>query len=427
MNQTEKSVLEYLDQNQKRLYKLLSDLIRVDTQNGVDHGSESRCENLILGEYRRLGLETARYCPDEVPGVKESAGYLNGRGTDSRPNFSGTYHAEAPKGRVMLAAHTDTMPTGDRKLWSVDPLGGVIRDGRIYGRGASDNKFGIASSILAFEAVRAAGVELDHDVVLESYCDEEYGGGNGALAASLREKCDTIINMDGGNYEIWSCSMGGQGMTIRVKANEPQDSASLVIDALQVIRDELKFFFQKRYEELAVDPYFVGTDMQRSAVRIHEFKAGDNACDLDFGNMNFVYYSNKPQEVLHAELCEAERRIRARLGGMGVGTDGFQPTTRFFYCLSLPSKDPMLQKLKGAAEEVAGRAVKISGACMSDLSIFLKFGSPRSVNFGLLRDFRLYGGAHQPDEFVTLEQLLQHCKAIALFLLRWCTRQNLRI
>lgn len=420
MDHLEQSVLAYLDAHQDRLYRLLSKLIQIDTQNGITHGAEERCEDLILGEYRRLGLRAERYFPDQTPGVRESAGYLPGRGTDRRPNFSGTYHAEHPRGRVMLAAHTDTMPLGDPSIWTVDPLGGVMRDGRIYGRGASDNKFGIASSILAMEAVQACGAALESDVVLESYCDEEYGGGNGALAASLRDQCGAIVNMDGGNYEIWSCSMGGQGQSIRVAADEPQDSAALVIDALQIVREELRPFFRNRYEELAADRYFAGTDMQRSAVRIHEFRAGDNACDLDFGNMNFVYYSNRSQEVLRAELEAAEERIRARLAPMGVHTKGFQPTTRFFYCLSLPDEDPMLVTLKGAAEEASGRPVRISGACMSDLSIFLKFGSPRSVNFGILRDFRLYGGAHQPDEFVTQEELLHHCKALCLFLLRWC-------
>ena len=105
---------------------------------------------------------------------------------------------------------------------------------------------------------------------------------------------------------------------------------------------------------------------------------------------------------------------------MGVRTDGFKPLSRFFYCLSVPDEDVTLQTLKKSAEEAAGHPVKISGACLSDLSMFLKFGSPVSMNFGILRDFRLYGGAHQFDEFVEQKELHEHCKAIALFLLRWC-------
>ena len=76
--------------------------------------------------------------------------------------------------------------------------------------------------------------------------------------------------------------------------------------------------------------------------------------------------------------------------------------------------------MKQAAEEVSGRPVGISGACLSDLSVFLKYGSSVSLNFGLVRDFKLYGGAHQFDEFVEQKELREHCKALALFLLRWC-------
>jgi len=419
MKHLEERILDYLDNNQDRLYELLSKLIKIDSQNYITHGDEYRCRELILSEYKKLELYAEEYYPDDVPGIKECPGYLPGRGTDKRPNFCGTYRAQNPAKCIMLAAHTDTMPLGERELWSVDPLGGEIKDGRIYGRGAGDNKFGIASSIMAMEALKKCGIELESDVVLESYCDEEYGGGNGALAASLRNKYDTIVNMDGGNYEIWSCSMGGQGLTIKVTAQEPQDSAALIIDSLQIIREELKDFFNNRYKELAEDRYFAGTDMQRSAVRIHEFKAGNGACDLDFGNLNFVYYSNKPEEELQNEIVEAEERIRNRLEKIGIKTEGFKPTTRFFHCLSLPDEDTMLQTLKKAAEQACGNEVKISGACMSDLSIFLKFGTPNSINFGILRDFKLYGGAHQTDEFVTQEEFLNHCKALTLFLIRW--------
>lgn len=419
MRHLEEQVLTYLDDNRNRLYELLSKLVKIDSQNYITHGDEVNCRELILSEYRRLGLEAEEYCPDNVPGIKECPGYLAGRGTDKRPNFCGTYRVQNPAKCIMLAAHTDTMPIGERELWRVEPLGGEIRDGRIYGRGSGDNKFGIASSVMAMEALIKCGIQLESDIILEAYCDEEYGGGNGALAASLRNRCDTIVNTDGGNYEIWSCSMGGQGLGIKITAREPQDSAALVIDGLQIVREELEGFFNNRYGELAEDRYFAGTDMQRSAVRIHEFKAGNNACDLDFGNLNFVYYSNKPEEELHNEIAEAEKRIRSRLKDMGIETEGFKPTTRFFHCLSLPDENTMLQTLKKAAEQACGHEIKISGACMSDLSIFLKFGTPNSVNFGILRDFKLYGGAHQPDEFVNQEEFLNHCKALALFLIRW--------
>jgi acetylornithine deacetylase len=322
----------------------------------------------------------------------------------------------------MLAAHTDVMPTGDSDAWSVDPFGGAIKDGRVYGRGANDNKFGIASAIMAMDAIRLSGIELQSNVILEAYCDEEYGGGNGALAASLRYHPDAIINMDGGNYEIWSCSMGGQVMKIDVRALKTQDSSALVVDALLAIREELKTFIENRHTELEGDRYFANTDMSRSAFRFYEFSAGigDLGCNLDSGTMSFVFYTNRSREQIDEELSSAQARIAARLKQMGVHTEGFEPLTRFFYCLSLPDSDATLQLMKQAAEDAGGRPVRITGSCLTDLSLFLKYGSRHSLNFGLVRDFGLYGGAHQPDEFVEQQALVEHCKAIALLLIRWC-------
>ena len=422
MKEIEKAVLSYIDEHTDELDNLLSELIKIPSVNYINHGKEEKCEDLIMEEYRKLELETEKYYPDNTPGVLKSTGYLPGRGTDKRPNFCGVYKAPGATKRVMIAAHTDVMPIGDPDKWSVDPFGGVIKDGRIYGRGANDNKFGIASAIMAFKAIKECGIQLENDVVLESYCDEEYGGGNGALAASLKHKCDAIINTDGGNYEIWSCSMGGQVMEIKVSALEPQDSSAPVIDALLVIREELGEFIESRYAELKADPYFAGTDMERSAFRLFGFLVGegDMGTNLDSGKLSFAFYTNKPQDGIKAELDQALNRINARFASMGMKTEGFVPMTRFFHYLCLPDENETLQTMKKAAEDAADRDVKISGACLSDLSIFLKYGTPESLNFGVIRDFKLYGGAHQYDEFVDQKEFHDHCKAIALFLLRWC-------
>ena len=424
METAEKRVTDYIEDHKEELYNFVSKLVQIDSQNQISAGGEENCKTVIFSEFEKLGLKAEMYYPDQVEGIKNCPDYLEGRGTDKRPNFAGTYVVEKPERRIMLAAHTDTMPVGERELWSVDPLGGTRKDGRIYGRGSNDNKFGIASSLMALEAIIASGLRLKSEIVFEAYCDEEYGGGNGALAASLRNRYDSIINTDGGNYEIWSRSMGGQGIGIKVVAKEPQDSAELVLEGLRIVQDGLKGFFRNRYQELDKDPYYHATDMQRSAVRIHEFKVGNQGCDLDFGNMDFVYYSNSSKEILQKELEEAEQSIKNRLDKMRLYTDGFYPTTRFFYCLTLPSSDEMLQTLKKAAEDAAGKEIKITGSCMTDLSLFLKYGSPQSVNFGILRDFKLYGGAHQPDEFVDEGELLNHCKALALFLIRCSVIKN---
>ncbi len=72
---------------------------------------------------------------------------------------------------LLLAGHLDTVPPGGG--WTVDPLGGDLVDGRIYGRGTTDMKGGVAASAVALAALADAGIE--GRVVLAATADEEMG------------------------------------------------------------------------------------------------------------------------------------------------------------------------------------------------------------------------------------------------------------
>ena len=114
MNHLEKIVFAYIEQHKAELYSTLSELIKFDTQNFITHGREKACQHYIAGLYRDIGLETEVYSPDSVAGIQEHPGYLAGRGMEDRPNVTGICPGKDDATRVMLAAHTDTMPV-DRK------------------------------------------------------------------------------------------------------------------------------------------------------------------------------------------------------------------------------------------------------------------------------------------------------------------------
>lgn len=82
----------------------------------------------------------------------------------------------APGGRTLLfSAHTDTVQVGNAATWSLPPLGGVLRDGRVYGRGATDNKGGVAAMAMAVVALRRARVPLAGRVLLTCVVGETHG------------------------------------------------------------------------------------------------------------------------------------------------------------------------------------------------------------------------------------------------------------
>ncbi|HHW32281.1 MAG TPA: M20/M25/M40 family metallo-hydrolase [Clostridiaceae bacterium] len=420
MKELEKKVLDYVDEHKDELFGLLSKLIQFDSQNFITHGRELECQKYIKKLYEDLGLETEMYSVDDIPGIKEHPGYLPGRGMENRPNVTGVLYGEDRDSMIMLAAHTDTMPVGDINSWTVDPFGGVIKDGRIYGLGSGDNKFGIASSYFALKTLQDCGIKLKKSVALTAYADEEYGGGDGALGACLKYPCETYVNLDGGNYELWIAALGGGGFEINVKTRFTTDTVEPVIDALVMIKEKLKPFAARRREELHKNPLFTGSDMERSAFRLMEFGGGSFGSNLDKGRLRFVIYTDKTKEEIMTELDEILEDIRHELDKRNMETDGFKHTTRFFIYQETNDKYGAATEMKKAAEEVCGHKIKACGACLSDLSVFLPYGSESSFNFGIIRDFSLYGGAHQPDEYIECDQFVNITKSVLLFLLRHC-------
>ncbi len=75
---------------------------------------------------------------------------------------------------VHLNGHFDVVPAGDG--WTVDPFGGLVGDGRIYGRGSCDMKAGIAAALFAVEGIRRADVPLAGSIEISGTVDEESGG-----------------------------------------------------------------------------------------------------------------------------------------------------------------------------------------------------------------------------------------------------------
>jgi succinyl-diaminopimelate desuccinylase len=78
---------------------------------------------------------------------------------------------------VHFNAHIDVVEVG--RGWTVDPFGGEIRDGKIYGRGTCDMKGGLAASIIAAEAFIEANPDFQGAIEISGTADEETGGYGG--------------------------------------------------------------------------------------------------------------------------------------------------------------------------------------------------------------------------------------------------------
>lgn len=155
--------------------ELLSGYLRVNTSNPP--GNEKAAAEFLRGIFQKEGLPVTMWEP--APGKANILARLAGNGR-KRP--------------IILLHHMDVVPAV-RSFWTVDPFGGVVKDGYIWGRGALDTKgLGIAQ-IMATLVLKRNGMLLDRDILLLATCDEEIGGvlGAGDIAKNHR---DALLNAE---------------------------------------------------------------------------------------------------------------------------------------------------------------------------------------------------------------------------------------
>jgi acetylornithine deacetylase/succinyl-diaminopimelate desuccinylase-like protein len=141
------------------------DLIRFDTTNygeGTSNGETDAAE-YVEAHLKRLGLEPQLF--DSEPGRTSVIARVAG--------------ADSSAGALVVHGHLDVVPA-DPANWSVDPFGGVIKDGMLWGRGAVDMKNMDAMIIAALGDILGSGRQPARDLVVAFFADEEDGGRRGS-------------------------------------------------------------------------------------------------------------------------------------------------------------------------------------------------------------------------------------------------------
>ena len=412
-------LLNYIEENKAELFQTLCEMVDINTENSGTGGNEAPLAAYMHRHFTAMGLESEVYSPDDVPGVLSHPEYLSGRNLADRPNVTARLGGTAPKKSLLLAGHLDTVPVGDLSLWETPPTKGVQKDGRIYGRGANDDKFALAIEVFLAKAFSVLGIKLKNDVYLAGYVDEEFGGGNGALALCVKYPVDFAINMDSDYMDAIHCGVGGQRLFVCLRHPEPQDSCNVMLEGLYLAKAEIDKFGARRRAEMAENPYFKGTDIPAKALRYMNIVSGTQTNDRHLGILDFAFYTDRDSAVIEAELAALASDIAKAVAPLGLVVDRMTPRGRLFRYAAADKAHPEILRLCRHVEKEAGKHPRICGMCLSDLNIFINNLGGNAVGMGVCRDFADEGGAHQPNEYVDCEELLRFTKAITSYILEW--------
>ena len=162
--------------------ELLQELIRVDTTNPP--GNETRAAELLREYLGDHGVASELYA--RVPERANLVARIPG--------------GDGPS--LLLLSHTDVV-LADPGEWQLDPFGGELRNGEVWGRGALDMKGQVAAEAVAVASLAREGFEPSGDLIFAATADEEVGAGFGAqwLCEAHPEavRADYCINEGGGD------------------------------------------------------------------------------------------------------------------------------------------------------------------------------------------------------------------------------------
>ena len=163
----------------------LCEYIRIDTVNPP--GNETRACEWLGGILQREDIPYRLYSPG-----------------DDRTTLVATLAGDGTRGKqLILLNHSDVVPF-EREHWTVDPLGGEVRDGYVWGRGAQDMKGMGIMELMTFLLHRRLGLPLRRDLTFMAVADEEAGGARGVEFLDREHpellNCEFVINEGGTGF-----------------------------------------------------------------------------------------------------------------------------------------------------------------------------------------------------------------------------------
>lgn len=327
-----------------------------------------------------------------------------------RPNVIARLGGDRTGPTVVWNGHTDVVPPGNG--WTVDPFGGLVRDGRLYGRGAVDMKGALAAVLAEVTALRLTALPLHGSLVLTFVVDEEgtQAGTRALVAERLKADCGVV----GEPTELAPVLAQTGSLRFEVTLYGHSAHASVpdqglnaiylmgrVLDRLQAHHEALR---TKRHPLLGSPTVSVGTIEGGTATSVVP-----DRCRITISRRTISQERpTEPDEEIHALLTELARE-----------DPHFHAEWRRTMCCpasEIGSHEVIAQAARWAASVALGRDPGFQGwPANCDASFLINdLGIPTVI----LGPGDPTAGAHQPDEFIPLDELFRAAQTYALLFTR---------
>jgi acetylornithine deacetylase len=425
------AVLAHIELQQGRAVSLLQALIARQAQG------EAAVQDFVAERLGGCGgyVERLVYEPRSVPLVDEFATSPTAARGERRSIVA--RYPGAGRGRSLLVfAHPDGEPLPDVANWQRHPFAGTVEAGRIYGWGVADDLAGVAAAVFAMEAIAAANIVLDGEVIVASTPSKRHARGISAVlhhgysadAALYLHPAESGLGMK----QIKAFASGQLEFSIELEGRPPAttepahaafahqgvnalDKAMVLLAALRALDDERARRVHHPLLEAAVGR---SSNIMVSALQFGDLQEFARLpASLRFSGTVTV----PPPERLEAVQADVEAAIAA-VSHADPWLRTHPPRLTWISGVSgmeVPATDPLYRMVRGAVEQICGFTPDVNPMhTSSDIrNPAVQKGIP-ALGLGPLCGDLTVGGGY--DEWVDVADYIRSIKVAALAILGWC-------
>jgi acetylornithine deacetylase len=426
-NISEGMIRKAIDLRKRDIIDWLSQIIRFPSENHPPYGDEREIQLFISDECQSSGFFVDMFLPDEIPQIQEHPYWLPGRKyLNERKNVVSVWKGSGQGRSILLSGHCDVAPADEEKWKIGKPYRPVVKDGKLYGRGSCDQKGGLAAAFWAIKILKELDFKPKGDIIFESIVDEEFAGGNGALASRLKGyNADFAILTEPSNKNIYIGSIGAflGEVLLSGKGSLPFFDKA-VPNPLNGISKVIKYFeeWEKYWQSLNSHPLYLGQD-QKLMVVLYKINSKKDNDPIQMGipqeiGLSWITwcYPGMDEQTFYSifnKFWDEKLQVDTDLKLFDFVN---KPTYHLVRPWEMSEKSKGVKELTETIKTYSDREPVITGAPFScDMAIYGDVGKMPTVILGPEG-----GNLHTNDEWVLVDDIFNLIGIYMLFINNWC-------